>query len=638
MTTTTAPPQPVTEPVKSERNAAPRADAEMSGQLVKYSYNYDYLPPLAMAGPLPDSEAFSSRPDWIHLVARSGLEILINTIMIKVKSRGNEKEFVQQVLKDIEAVAQQLGGEAGRNLTNAIAVELEKQGTPVTSDQLKALLEAAIEPLAKTLDLKALLGIAKIFPQLGSISGPASSVEDYDQVFQFIPLPALSQNFREDSEFAALRVAGSSPLSIERMKAADERLPITDEQYQAAIGTQDTLEKALTEGRLYVADYSEFDGALNGSFPSGQKFNYAPLALFAVPPGGRSLVPVAIKCGPRPDDRIVLPQDGDDWFMAKSLVQVADTDVHQAISHLGRAHLFIEPFIIAMHNQLTRTHPLFLLLTPHFEGTLAINEGALGLLAPRGLVDMLLASSIDQSRVLAVKAAQSCQQNINSSTLPKTLSRRGVDDASRLPDYPYRDDAVLLWEAISQWIDDYTSHYYSSDAAVQADPELRNWVAELVAQDGGRLDNVGEGNRINTRSQLVELLTLICFTASAQHAAVNFPQGSLMSYVPAAPPAGHSPLSSLTQKPFSEDDFLKFLPPLDIAKQLVDILHLLSSVYYTKLGDYGEGYFTDPIIRKHLAKFQQRLIEIEDEIHERNKTRTPYEYLLPSKIPQSINI
>jgi arachidonate 15-lipoxygenase len=50
------------------------------------------------------------------------------------------------------------------------------------------------------------------------------------------------------------------------------------------------------------------------------------------------------------------------------------------------------------------------------------------------------------------------------------------------------------------------------------------------------------------------------------------------------------------------------------------------SVYYTRLGDY------------HLAKFQQELIKIEEEIKERNKTRTPYEFLLPSKIPQSINI
>ena len=597
-----------------------------------------------MVGALPDVEAFSARPDWIHLVARSALKILINTIMIKVKNREDNVEFVQQVLKNIQAVAQQLDGEAGRDLNNAIAMELEKQGSPTTLPQLKALLEVVIEPLAQTLNLKTLFDIARIVQQLGSVSGPASSLEDYNQVFQFISLPAVSQNFREDSEFAAMRVAGPNPLTIERMKTLDDRLPITDEQYQAVIGTEDTLKTALADGRLYLADYSAFDGAVNGSFPAGQKFNYAPLALFAVPPDGqsrgRSLVPVAIQCGPRPgtDNPIFLPHDGDNWFMAKSIVQVADTNVHQAASHLGRTHLFIEPFVIATHNQLSRTHPLFLLLTPHFEGTLAINEGALSLLASRGLVDMLLASSIDQSRVFAVKAAQSYQLNLNTSMLPQTLAQRGVDDASRLPDYPYRDDALLLWGAINQWVENYVNHYYTSDAAVQADTELQNWVTELVAHDGGRLNNIGAANRISKRTELVDLITLICFTASAQHAAVNFPQAPLMSYVPAAPPAGYSPLSSLTQEGFSENDFLKFLPPLDIAKALLDILYLLSSVYYTRLGDYGDDYFTDPVIQNHLAKFQQELLKIEDEINERNKTRTPYEFLLPSKIPQSINI
>ena len=610
----------------------------------KYTYDYTRLPPLAMAGALPDVEAFSARPDWIHMVARAALKILINTIMIGVRNTGDDIEFVQQVLKNIQAVAKQLSGDAGRDLNNAIAMELEKQGSPTTLPQLNALLEVVIEPLAQTLNLKTLYHIAQIVQQLGSVSGPASSLEDYNQVFQFISLPAISENFREDSEFAAMRVAGPNPLTIERMKTLDERLPITDEQYQAVIGTQDTLKTALADGRLYLADYSAFDGALNGSFPAGQKFNYAPLALFAVPPDGqsrgRSLVPVAIQCGPRPgtDNPIFLPHNGDNWFMAKTIVQVADTNVHQAASHLGQTHLFIEPFVIATHNQLSRTHPLFLLLTPHFEGTLAINEGALGLLASRGLVDLLLASSIDQSRVFAVKAAQSYQRNLNTSMLPQTLAQRGVDDASRLPDYPYRDDALLVWGAINQWVENYVNHYYASDAAVQADTELQNWVAELVAHDGGRLNNIGAANRISKRTELVDLITLICFTASAQHAAVNFPQAPLMSYLPATPPAGYSPLSSLTHEGFSENDFLKFLPPLDIAKALVDILYLLSSVYYTRLGDYGDNYFTDPVIQNHLAKFQQELIKIEAEINERNKTRTPYEFLLPSKIPQSINI
>jgi len=37
--------------------------------------------------------------------------------------------------------------------------------------------------------------------------------------------------------------------------------------------------------------------------------------------------------------------------------------------------------------------------------------------------------------------------NVNTSTLPQTLAQRGVGEAAVLPDYPYRDDALLLWGA-----------------------------------------------------------------------------------------------------------------------------------------------------------------------------------------------
>lgn len=61
---------------------------------------------------------------------------------------------------------------------------------------------------------------------------------------------------------------------------------------------------------------------------------------------------------------------------------------------------------------------------------------------------------------------------------------------------------------------------------------------------------------------------------------------------------------------------------------------MFGSTYYTPLGEYGDDYFTDPAIQNHLTKFQQELIKLEEEINERNTTRTPYQFLLPSKIPQ----
>ena len=66
---------------------------------------------------------------------------------------------------------------------------------------------------------------------------------------------------------------------------------------------------------------------------------------------------------------------------------------------------------------------------------------------------------------------------------------------------------------------------------------------------------------------------------------------------------------------------------------------LLGSIYYTKLGYYGDSYFTEGRVVQLLQTFKQRLDTIELEINARNEVRfIRYDVLLPSKIPQSINI
>ena len=131
----------------------------------------------------------------------------------------------------------------------------------------------------------------------------------------------------------------------------------------------------------------------------------------------------------------------------------------------------------------------------------------------------------------------------NESMLPTFLALRGVDDAESFPDYPYRDDGLLIWHSIHQWVDDYLSLYYHSDQEVQEDRELQGWIEALVAVDGGRMIGVGQetvsgGVDIHSKAYLVDAVTLIIFTSSAQHAAVNFPQASDMSYAPNMPLAG----------------------------------------------------------------------------------------------------
>jgi arachidonate 15-lipoxygenase len=292
---------------------------------------------------------------------------------------------------------------------------------------------------------------------------------------------------------------------------------------------------------------------------------------------------------------------------------------------------------MATHRQLPTNHPVSLLLRPHFACTLAINDAARRILvAPDGGVDRLLSSTIDNSRVLAVKGLQSYR--FNDAMLPKQLQSRGVDDPDRLPIYPYRDDALLIWDAIHHWVSDYVSLYYATDQEVQQDRALQAWASEVTAHNGGRIRGFGEAEGgLQTQSYLVDALTLIIFTASAQHAAVNFPQRDVMSYAPAIPMAGYLPASVVAEE-VTQQDYLKLLPPLDQAQRQYNLLALLGAVYYNKLGDYAPSHFTDPKVNPLVQSFQHKLQQIEETIAQRNQTRPPYEYLLPSRIPQSINI
>lgn len=487
------------------------------------------------------------------------------------------------------------------------------------------------------------------------------SIQDYQDLFQIIYLPIVAYRAQEDKAFAAQRVAGANPMVIERLRAPLEKFPVTDAQYQSVMGSNDSLQQAFAENRLYVTDYQVLRDLIPGTVEIGketvQKHIYHPIALFAVEAGNcpnRRLVPVAIQCyqEPSPDNPIFvapsLNSSGSErwaWQIAKLTVQIADGNYHEFISHLGGTHLRLEPIAIATYRQLPKEHPLGALLRPHLEGTLFINDAAVkGLVNPGGTVDKVAAGTLESSLLLSVKGAQNYPFSFNESSLPMTLNRRGVDDPQCLPNYPYRDDALLIWNAIHEWVSSYLQLFYPEDISVQNNPEIQAWIQDLTDPNGGQMTGIGEKvaddapAQIKTLAYLIEAITLIIFTGSANHAAVNFPQAPFMTYMPNMPLAGYRAAPKTTVG-ISETDYLDLLPPLSQAETQMNMTYLLGSLYYTKLGHYGDSYFTDSRVADILKAFQEKLRAIELEINARNEVRsTHYDFLLPSKIPQSINI
>jgi len=323
--------------------------------------------------------------------------------------------------------------------------------------------------------------------------------------------------------------------------------------------------------------------------------------------------------------------------MAKTIVQIADFNYHELVSHLAATHLLIEPFVVTTHRQLADNHPLKVLLLPHFEGTIFINWAAqAALVNTGGKIDTLFSGTIDSSRALV---AQRLTLSFNDEMFPNTIKRRGVDDPKLI--YPYRDDAEQIWQAIYEWVTDYLGLYYKNDQDVVNDSELAAWADELLI--AGHV--IGFGNNaegaVTTLDYLKQAVTMIIFTSSAQHAAVNFTQHDFAGYPPNMPAAGYTPAPTNNKQ--STQAWLDLLTPVNISAKQVELVFILSGVYYTKLGQYKPNYFNNAAITPLLKKFETNLNAIEASIKQRNEqtdvaAMMPYSYLLPSNIPQSINI
>jgi len=200
---------------------------------------------------------------------------------------------------------------------------------------------------------------------------------------------------------------------------------------------------------------------------------------------------------------------------------------------------------------------------------------------------------------------------------------------------------LAVWGATRDWIASYLAIFYKNDAAVQNDGALQSWAQLVRSQDGGRVASFPELQSIDT---LVDALCAIIFTASSQHAAVNFPQATVMSYTPTLPGAGWAAVSDAIGSQ-SESQWLDVLPPMDMAALQLRLTSALGGVHYTRLGDYRLLHFIRSghyhKIHERLATFHHALSTIEATIHTRNAGLSPafqYPYLLPSQIPQSINI
>lgn len=600
--------------------------------------------PLAAAVPADNLPTLA----WWGLLIDISLKIVRNALAVKLGGvdRGEldtPRAKFEQALAECDAIEASTAAlvappaAAPHSLLGEVMADIERAVAHADLEAKIAVLRAHKARLEELMRIEDAAGLGTTAP---------AGLEAYRALFDTLHLPGIAWTFQDDAEFAALRVQGPNAVLIEAVGGAlPAGFPLSAMQY-AAVVNGDTLDAALAEGRLFKLDYKVLGALDPGSWGGLAKHVWQPIALFAVPPGGASLVPVAIQCGQNPEEwpiftPSVVVDDQWGWEMAKLVVQIADGNYHELVAHLARTHLVIEGVAVATHRHLATVHPVWALLVPHFEGTLFINEAAAtSLIAPDGPIDHIFAGTIESTQALAVAAR--LDFDFTAKMPPHDFAARGVGPGSALTDYPYRDDGLLVWQAIHAWVRQYLALYYTCDADVIADSELSAWAGCLTSEA-----LLGGFGPVTTRDQLVDACAMILFTASAQHAAVNFPQKDVMAFAPAVTGAGWQsapPEQAGQDKP----GWLAMMPPMALALEQLNVLELLGSLHYRPLGDYRSTdapyapWFQDPRVTAPegpLATFQAQLANAESVIAARNaERRRPYPYLQPSLIPTSINI
>ncbi|XP_068721239.1 allene oxide synthase-lipoxygenase protein-like [Montipora capricornis] len=475
------------------------------------------------------------------------------------------------------------------------------------------------------------------------------SFDDYRKAFvAFVgDVPPASDHWRDDSFYGAHYLNGCNPDTIRRCTEIPAKFPVTQELVGNLLDEGDTLQRAIEDGRVYMVDFKILeDIPLYGENDEKLERRYAcpAMGLFYVT-GSKEIVPIAIQFYQEPSETnpIWTPNDSEmDWIYAKMWLRNADSQWHQIITHLLRCHLFMEPFAVACWRQLPCLHPVWKLLKPHIVGVIAINTlGRERLISAGGVADDTL--SVGGGGHIELMKKYYKTVNLSSYDLPKVLKERGVDDPDKLPGFHYRDDALKLWNAIKEFVTKLMSIYYQSDEEMEKDTELQAWILDL--HDNGYPIREGESDHgfpssLKTVEQLIHLLTIVIFTCSCQHAAVNFSQMDTFGFPPNSPALMRQPPP--TQKgTLTEKDIMKGLATKHQAGVTIATVFDLTRIFPDErfLGDYADNGFTEMTAREAILRFQGKLHRLSRSIKKRNETlKFPYAYLLPERIPNSIAI
>ncbi len=513
-----------------------------------------------------------------------------------------------------------------------------------------------------------MMTIAGIYAWLKSLvkGYPFPDFKDYYFFFFKRPDYQYLENFNDDNYFGLQRVSGPNPTWIkgiteeyefpekleeyefltkleedgilEKQGEKDFRENLEEDDFLESIKVKDiigiltgkTYEEALREQRLYLADYSSLKVMVDHpkELSDGRKqFTTNPVALFYRQDNGL-LQPLAIKLYATEitsaTNPIYTPAHGTHWKMAKMFVQNADLLVQTVWTHSMRSHYLLGSLVMATYRNLSPNHPLFALLKPHYQDTLAVNTLIRyyrpthkdGKIPPFGMVIPCAQEELANFFGRGMRT-----YSFKEMSFPNKIKKQNLEDPNLF--YPYRDDGKLVWDAVHEFVREYVNLYYNSNQDVLEDFELQTWGDEI----GGSLDNGKMGipdfpTKFKTIEEIVETVGNIIFLATAQHNAVHYGLYKYVTFAPNMPYCLMEPPHTDLETPIFQEDLAKLMPPLKnvLVQSLGFYLNFIRS---NRIGDYQLSQF-DREAHRVIKKFQEELKKISQVIKARNIERTYY--------------
>uniref|UniRef100_A0A3P9HCY4 Lipoxygenase domain-containing protein n=1 Tax=Oryzias latipes TaxID=8090 RepID=A0A3P9HCY4_ORYLA len=454
----------------------------------------------------------------------------------------------------------------------------------------------------------------------------------YTAVAALVLSDYVMKHWREDAFFGYQFLNGVNPMMIRRCKTLPSKFPVPSNMIFGKSWL--TLRTEMKKGNIYLSDYNILDGVETNTINGRKQFLAAPLVLFHKNEYNE-MMPIAIQLKQKPgrDNPIFFPTDSEyDWLLAKTYVKSADFNLHELNYHLLRTHLLAEVFAVSLQRNLPRVHPVFKLLIRHTRYTLQINFLARNLLISK--IGTYAASGGKGMLTLLEKSVSS--MTYRSLCIPDDIADRGLED---VPNFYYRDDGLKLWNIMHRFVHDILSFYYKYDWMVQNDVELQNWIQEIFENGFLRRRETGIPQKFTTVAELVKFVTMVMFTCSAQHAAVNSGQYDFYGWMPNGPSTMQEPPPTQKGKT-DEASFLSTLPDVQTTVNIMATVWLLSMEASDRyLHEFVEEHFTEDFPRYKVTVFQRELKKLSKEIYKRNRDlELPYTYLDPKLVENSVAI